>query len=707
MDSIKRNEATMAQIQRLEDAPLNPLTGQAWPAGHDEILQSRRNLPVYQRFEEILDVYHNNQVFVLSSETGSGKSTQIPQLLMYDEYASGLKVACTQPHRLATTSLADRAAKELGVDLGRDVGYLTGGDKAVSSPDEDKKTRLVYMTEGVLLGHQADNADLSDYACVVVDEAHERTIEMDLLLALLKKSLRNRQDLKVVIMSATMDVKLFQDYFNDCPLVHITGRNFQVDITYLSPSGASSDLTVLTARVVLHIHKNKGQGHILVFLPGKDEIAEVCRLLSKYAENLDVFPLYSALAVDQQHSALYFSSQNRKCIVSTNVAETGLTINGLGYVVDSGLSRQMIYNPRLDMNMLSVLPISQATAKQRMNCVGRTRDGVCHRLYSKESFDNMPLSTDSAIRCQSVHSAILRLLAAGHVKILDFDWVEAPHPDSISRAAQDLHDWEFINDAGQITTSGRKASRCLMEPIWFRAIEKAAKLNCAMDMLDIAVLCSTQRHIYARPPKYKRVADATRSSLAAWPSDHLALANAFNMYMRKREAYHEANLTDSSLDDWCTQHFLDSGMLEQARELRDKVGRFIKRNTNLAPRRASMQDRLVIHQALAVTFCTRVALYHGSDDEYRTVPENVAARLNPHSSLIGGNYTWIIYTNLTMVGGHVYMNTATPIMVESLVDLPCFQDDRLPVKGDGSLRQPNVKKLLDEARARIRTSMAT
>lgn len=173
-------------------------TGQAWPTGYDGIMQRRLNLPVYRRFEEILDVYHKNQVFVLSSETVSGKSTQIPQLLMYDEYASGLKVACTQPRRLATKSLAHRAAEELGVDLGRKVGYLIGGDKAVS-PDEDKKTRLVYMTEGVLFGHQAENADFSDYACVVVDEAHEGTIEMDLLLALLKKSIRNRRDLKVLL----------------------------------------------------------------------------------------------------------------------------------------------------------------------------------------------------------------------------------------------------------------------------------------------------------------------------------------------------------------------------------------------------------------------------------------------------------------------------------------------------------------------------
>lgn len=195
MDSIVRNQATAAQIQGLENAAQNPLTGNAWPHGHDSILQGRRRLPVYGRYQEILDKYHQSQVMILSSETGSGKSTQVPQLLVHDEYASGLQIACTQPRRVAASTLASRVSHEMGVVLGEEVGYKIRGDQMVNK--NEKTTRLVYLTEGVLLRQLSSDKDLSAYACVIIDEAHERTVDLDLLLALLKKVVRRRKDFKV------------------------------------------------------------------------------------------------------------------------------------------------------------------------------------------------------------------------------------------------------------------------------------------------------------------------------------------------------------------------------------------------------------------------------------------------------------------------------------------------------------------------------
>ena len=195
MESITRNQATVAKIQQLEDGPLNPLTGKAWRKGHDKILEGRRKLPVYERFDEILNVYHQNQVFVLTSETGSGKSTQLPQVLLFDEYASDLRVVCTQPRRLAASSLAERVALEAGVVLGEQVGYQIGGDRKVDQGK--KKSRLMYMTEGSLLGKLNSDKDLSEFACIIIDEAHERTVETDLLMAILKQILLRRKDLKV------------------------------------------------------------------------------------------------------------------------------------------------------------------------------------------------------------------------------------------------------------------------------------------------------------------------------------------------------------------------------------------------------------------------------------------------------------------------------------------------------------------------------
>lgn len=204
---------------------------------------------------------------------------------------------------------------------------------------------------------------------------------------------------------------------------------------------ATSNFNVLAANTVAHIHKSHGPGNILVFLPGQGEISQVCELIRKCTTGLEVLPLYGGLSSGDQRMVLGSTGPNRKCIVSTNVAEASLTIDDVVYVVDTGLSRQMIYNPRLGIEMLRVLPISQASARQRTGRAGRTSNGICYRLYSKEDFDRMAPSTDPAIRCNSVHSAVLRLVVAGHVKIADFDWLSPPHPEAIARAAQDLYDW--------------------------------------------------------------------------------------------------------------------------------------------------------------------------------------------------------------------------------------------------------------------------
>lgn len=253
MENLARNGATAANIQQLEDGPLNPLNQKAWPGDHEAILEVRRSLPVYGECQRVLDIYHENQVFVLSSGTGSGKSTQVPQFVLYDELASGLRVVCTQPRRLAATAVAGRVAQEMGVELGHEVGYKIGGDNQTS-----EKTRLFYVTEGVVLNEYASDPTLSKYACVIIDEAHERTVEVDLLLAMLKKALRKRKDLKVstifdpdnhslirkvIVMSATVDAGKFTSYYDGCPLLHLPGRNFDVRVLYAEHKTSHNNMT--------------------------------------------------------------------------------------------------------------------------------------------------------------------------------------------------------------------------------------------------------------------------------------------------------------------------------------------------------------------------------------------------------------------------------------------------------------------------------
>ncbi|EHK17761.1 uncharacterized protein TRIVIDRAFT_226707 [Trichoderma virens Gv29-8] len=698
MESIARNQLTVAQVQHLEDANQNPLTGKSWPQDHEGILQGRRRLPVYGRYQEILDNYHQSQVMILSSETGSGKSTQVPQLLVYDEYESGLQIACTQPRRLAATELASRVAEEMGVNLGEEVGYKIGGDHNVNQ--NKKKTRLAYMTEGVLLRQLRSDKLLSAYACVIIDEAHERTVDLDLLLALLKKVISRRKDFKVVIMSATMDTKLFQEYFDNCPLVHFPGLKFEVKTFYTAPEETGPDFVTLAAATVVHIHKNQEPGDILVFLPGENEIEKVCSMVRRNAKDLDVFPLYSSLPSGDQRLALDSSGPNRKCVVSTNIAETSLTIANVVYVIDTGLSRQLVYNPRLRLNMLEVRLISQASAKQRMGRAGRTKNGVCYRLYSKAVYDSMAPSTEPGIHCASIDSVVLNLVASGYRKLIDFDWLDAPHPESLARAAQHLQDWELLKDDGSLTRSGRLASKCPLDPIWYRAIEIGAKFGCSLDILDIALLCSSQKSIFIRPAGYRQAADLARTAFADPLSDHLTLANAFNTYMRVRQLNDQKNRPKIDLERWCTRHFLNMRALEEIDIKRGEMGASLEDTCKITPGRTSITDTTSVRKVLAIAFCTHTAIYR-SGDTYRTVHENTPALLSPHSSLVGGNYEWIVYTAFQTSGRRQYLETATAINAEWLVDLPFFQDSRLPTTGDRLLRQENVKRSLDRARARI------
>ncbi|KAI9901934.1 hypothetical protein N3K66_003751 [Trichothecium roseum] len=521
METIARNQATVAQIQRLEDADANSFTGKAWPKNHGDILKGRRTLRVYGRFEEILDVYHKNQVFRLSGETGSGKSTQVPQMLVFDEFASGLRIICTQPRRLAATALADRVAEEMGVALGEEVGFQIGGQIMSQHPNDHpysgNGSDICRQTRQKVKPFTRDK-DLSQYACIIIDEAHERTVEADILMAMLKKIIQHRKDLK--------------DYSNKCP-------------------------------------------------------------------------------------------------------------------------------------------------------------GVCYRLYSKD-FDHMALSTQPAIHRKPFHSTALHLLAFGYSKIVDFDWINSPHPETIARAVQDLQDW-----------SGCLAQQFTLDPSWYRSIEVGVELGCSIDIVDIALVCSSQKSIFTTKPHFQELADLSQMAFAAYPSDHLALLNAFGLYLR---AFENKDDTNFSLQEWCALHFLYMQTLEEIRRKRQELGSILKNVAKLPPTRASIREPWRVQKALAIAFCNQTAIFHATPDEYRTVHENVATRLPPLSSLLGGNYEWVVYTNFISSGGKVYIDIVTPIEAEWLLDLPYFAAERLPLKGDGSFRQGMVKQSLDAAKAGIEAS---
>ncbi|KAM3436086.1 hypothetical protein MY4824_004564 [Beauveria thailandica] len=677
--NIARNQATMADIQRLEDA--------------DSLLENRRKLPVYGSAAQLLEMYHENQVIILSSETGSGKSTQVPQMLVYDEYESGLLIACTQPRKLAAKKLAMRVADEMGVTVGETVGFQVGGE-ARRTPEGDNATRLSFMTEQILVNQAINDQSLSKYACVIVDEAHERTVQADTLMPLLKEALARRKDLKVIIMSATINAEKFRQYFNHCPVFQVPGRTYEVDVRYLESMGELNDYVMLAANVVDYIHKNEGPGDILVFATGRADISEISDLVRHCTPGVDVRPLISSLSWEDQEQALNSSGLNRKCIVSTNVAETSLTIDNIVYVVDTGLSKQAVYNPRLRLNMLKTRPISRASAMQRAGRAGRTANGVCFRLYTEKFFNQMEESTAPAILTSSIADVCLPLLANGITKLVDFDWLDVPYPDGFASAVQDLHAWDLIKDDGSITKSGMKASKIQLSLPWTRAIEEiAATSSGSLDMIDIAVLCSAQKSIFLRPAGHEQVADLARAMFAYGDSDHLTLLNAFHQYRRAVDKS-EGN-DDFSVRGWCNKHYLDINVLEEVQRTRASIGsRFRSIETRAST--ASMRSPSIL-KAIARAFCNQIAyLDNGS---YRTVNTHVMARVSPHSCLVERNAVWVVYTNLSMPGRDVQMDAVSIVSLDWLLDLPAFQLDALAKKYNGTPRQLFVHRSIQAATA--------
>lgn len=372
----------------------NPFNGQPFSTKYYKILEGRKQLPAWKSQKHFLKLVAKNQFVILVGETGSGKTTQMTQFMLHAGMHQGKCIACTQPRRVAAMSVAQRVAEELDVTLGQEVGYtIRFEDRSCAS------TILRYLTDGMLLREAMADPLLERYSAVLLDEAHERTVATDLLFGLLKEVAANRKDLKVVVMSATLDAGKFQKYFDGAPILNVPGRMHPVEI-YYTPKPERNYLEACI-RTALQIHLSEPAGDMLVFLTGEEEIEQAKKDLEKAAQRhpdsgeLLVVPLYSSLAPAQQQRIFEpppgpkypGGPPGRKCVISTNIAETSLTIDGIVYVVDPGFSKQKVYNPRSRVESLLVSPISKASAQQRAGRAGRTRPGKCFRLYTESAFE--------------------------------------------------------------------------------------------------------------------------------------------------------------------------------------------------------------------------------------------------------------------------------------------------------------------------------
>lgn len=671
---IERHKTTAEIAQRLESGTINPFTGREFSQKYCDILRVRRDLPVHAQRDEFLRIFHSTQIMVFVGETGSGKTTQIPQFVLYDDmpHLFGHQVACTQPRRVAAMSVAKRVADEMDVELGEEVGYFIRFDNKTSS-----KTVLKYMTDGMLLREAMDDHNLSKYSCIILDEAHERTLATDILMGLLKQVTTRRPDLKLIIMSATLDAEKFQKYFHEAPLLAVPGRTHPVEI-YYTPE-YQKDYLDAAIRTVLQIHATEEEGDVLLFLTGEEEIEDACRKIQLEGDELireqgsgplKVYPLYGSLPPHQQQKIFEPAPVNhrpdgrpgRKVIVSTNIAETSLTIDGIVYVVDPGFSKQKVYNPRIRVESLLVSPISKASAQQRAGRAGRTRPGKCFRLYTEEAFKKELIEQlYPEILRSNLASTVLELKKLGVDDLVHFDFMDPPAPETMMRALEELNYLQCLSDEGELSALGRMASLFPLDPMLAVMLIGSPAFNCSEEILSIVALLSVP-NVFVRPAAARKRADEIKMAFAHPDGDHLTLLNVY-------EAFNSDDAYNVGLHQWCRDNFLSYRSLQSAKSVRSQLHRLMERHDldlNSTPfEDPSYWDN--IRKALTAGLFMQVAKKKSGNKGFLTVKDNQDVLIHPLTVLAKEN-EWVIYNEFVLTSKN-YIRTVTNVRPEWLVEL--------------------------------------
>ncbi|RFF52264.1 ATP-dependent RNA helicase HrpA [Xanthomonas campestris] len=526
-------------------------------------------LPIAREADRIIALIRDHPVVVVAGETGSGKTTQLPKLCLAAGRGAAGMIGCTQPRRIAARAVAARVAEELNTPLGTTVGFQVRFTDRVG---ED--SRIKFMTDGILLAEIASDRWLSAYDTIIVDEAHERSLNIDFLLGYLKQLLRKRPDLKLIVTSATIDTERFSRHFDDAPVINVEGRTFPVEVRYRPLEGESGDgdtgdggrdgeRTVNDAIVAAidEITRIDPRGDVLMFLPGEREIRDAHQSLErrKYRET-EVVPLYARLSAADQ-DRVFNPGPRRRLVLATNVAETSLTVPRIRYVVDPGYARVKRYSPRQKLDRLHIEPISQASANQRMGRCGRIAEGICYRLYAEADFAARPAFTDPEIRRASLSGVILRMLQLGLGRIEEFPFLEAPDERAVADGWQQLLELGAIDAERRLTAIGRQMARLPVDVKLARMLVAAQQHGCLREMIIIAAFLGIQDP-RERPPEAREAADNAHALFADARSEFVGILRLWDAYRQVHE-----DLTQSKLRDWCGRHFLGFLRMREWREL--------------------------------------------------------------------------------------------------------------------------------------------
>uniref|UniRef100_A0A7N8X7Y9 ATP-dependent RNA helicase DHX15 n=1 Tax=Mastacembelus armatus TaxID=205130 RepID=A0A7N8X7Y9_9TELE len=618
---------------------INPFTNLPHTPRYHEILKKRLQLPVWEYRESFTEILMKNQSFVLVGETGSGKTTQIPQ------WCVDMVRSIPGPKRA--------------------VGYSIRFEDCSSA-----KTVLKYMTDGMLLREAMNDPLLERYGVVILDEAHERTLATDILMGVLKEVVRQRPDLKVIVMSATLDAGKFQVYFDSCPLLTIPGRTHPVEIFYTPEP--ERDYLEAAIRTVIQIHMcEQDEGDLLLFLTGQEEIDEACKRIKKEVDDLGpevgdikIIPLYSTLPPQQQQRIFEPPPPNkpngaigRKVVVSTNIAETSLTIDGVVFVIDPGFSKQKVYNPRIRVESLLVTAISKASAQQRAGRAGRTCPGKCFRLYTEKAYKTeMQDNTYPEILRSNLGSVVLQLKKLGIDDLVHFDFMDPPAPETLMRALELLNYLAALNDDGDLTELGSMMAEFPLDPQLAKMVIASCEFNCSNEILSITAMLSVPQ-CFVRPTEAKKVADESKMRFAHIDGDHLTLLNVYHAFKQNHES-----------TQWCYDNFVNYRSLMSADNVRQQLSRIMDRFS--LPRRStefnSRDYYINIRRALITGFFMQVAHLERTG-HYLTVKDNQVVQLHP-STVLDHKPEWVLYNEFVLTTKN-YIRTCTDIKPEWLVKI--------------------------------------
>ncbi|KAL8052426.1 hypothetical protein ABFX02_05G003200 [Erythranthe guttata] len=579
-------------------------------------------LPILRYEEKIAETVEKNPVVVIIGETGSGKSTQLSQILRRRGYTKAGCIAVTQPRRVAAVAVSRRVAEELDVKLGEEVGYAIRFEDRTS-----ERTSIKYLTDGVLLRESLSNPELNQYSVIILDEAHERSLNTDILLGLMKRLVKLRaSNLKVLITSATLDGEKVSRFFSDCPILNVPGKLFPVEIQHSSERAKS--YVEASLKTAIDIHTHEPEGDVLIFMTGQDDIEKLVMKLEERIKNLEegscmdamILPLHGSLPPELQVRVFSPPPANcRRFIVSTNIAETSLTVDGVVYVIDAGFVKQRQYNPSTGMYSLDTIQISKVQARQRAGRAGRTRPGKCYRLYPSMIYEDDFLdATVPEIQRSSLAGTVLYLksLDLPDIDILKFDFLDPPSSEALEDALKQLYLIDAIDEDGSITHLGRTMSELPLEPSLSRTLLEANECGCLSQALTVAAMLSAETTLFLGQSK-------NTEKKRKHPPSNLPDGSGLGDHIQLLQIYEHWHQTGYNID-WCKENNLQvRGMMfvkDVRKQLCQIIQKIAKGSTDVKEsKRRKDQDYRALRKSLCSGYANQLAERMIRHNGYRTL----------------------------------------------------------------------------------------